>query len=114
MSRLVRGKFRVRSTMPITNGRVTRKGISRLLAIGTAAGVSKRLLTFRAAILGLISAALTASLLVSTWAPASADPPLTVEDAKAQIAALQTDAEALDQQYVGIKEELDRGRRSSS
>ncbi len=97
--------------MPITNGRVTRKGISRLLAIGTAAGVSKRLLTFRAAILGLISAALTASLLVSTWAPASADPPLTVEDAKAQIAALQTDAEALDQQYVGIKEELDRGRK---
>ena len=34
-----------------------------------------------------------------------------MEDAKAQIAALQTDAEAMDQQYVGVKEELDQGRK---
>jgi len=49
-------------------------------------------------------------LLVSAGAPASADPPLTVEDAKAQISTLETEAEALDQQYVGVKEQLDRGR----
>jgi peptidoglycan DL-endopeptidase CwlO len=51
-----------------------------------------------------------AVLLVSAGAPASADPPLTVEDAKAQISTLETEAEALDQQYVGVKEQLDRGR----
>jgi peptidoglycan DL-endopeptidase CwlO len=49
-------------------------------------------------------------LLVSAGVPASADPPLTVEDAKAQISTLETEAEALDQQYVGVKEQLDRGR----
>jgi cell wall-associated NlpC family hydrolase len=35
---------------------------------------------------------------------------LTVEDAKAQISTLETEAEALDQQYIGVKEQLDRGR----
>ena len=82
-----------------------------LARIGSASGASKRLVTLRAAIVGLASAALTASLLVSSGAPAAGDPPLTVEEAKAQIAALQTEAEAMDQQYVGVKEELDRGRK---
>lgn len=82
-----------------------------LARIGSASGASKRLVTLRTAIVGLASAALTASLLVSSGAPAAGDPPLTVEEAKAQIAALQTEAEAMDQQYVGVKEELDRGRK---
>ena len=82
-----------------------------LARIGSASGASKRLVTLRTAIVGLASAALTATLLVSSGAPAAGDPPLTVEEAKAQIAALQTEAEAMDQQYVGVKEELDRGRK---
>jgi peptidoglycan DL-endopeptidase CwlO len=82
-----------------------------LARIGSASGASKRRVTLRTAIVGLASAALTASLLVSSGAPAAGDPPLTVEEAKAQIAALQTEAEAMDQQYVGVKEELDRGRK---
>jgi peptidoglycan DL-endopeptidase CwlO len=82
-----------------------------LARIGSASGASKRLVTLRTAIVGLASAALTASLLVASGAPAAGDPPLTVEEAKAQIAALQTEAEAMDQQYVGVKEELDRGRK---
>ena len=98
--------------MPMTDGRVTRKGFGRLLTrMNSASGASKRLRNLRAAILGLTSAAMMATLLVSTGAPAAGDPPLTVEDAKAQIAALQTDAEAMDQQYVGVKEELDQGRK---
>ena len=82
-----------------------------LARIGSASGASKRRVILRTAIVGLASAALTASLLVSSGAPAAGDPPLTVEEAKAQIAALQTEAEAMDQQYVGVKEELDRGRK---
>ncbi len=98
--------------MPMTDGRVTRKGIGRLLTrISSASGATKRLRTLRTSMFGLISAAMIATLLVSTGAPAAGDPPLTVEDAKAQIAALQTEAEALDQQYVGVKEELDEGRK---
>jgi peptidoglycan DL-endopeptidase CwlO len=98
--------------MPITDGRVTRKGIGRLLTrMNSASCASKRLRTLRTAVFGLTSVAMTATLLVSTGAPAAGDPPLTVEDAKAQITALQTEAEAMDQQYVGVKEELDRGRK---
>ena len=36
--------------------------------------------------------------------PAAADPPLTVDEAKAQIAQLETEAAAIDQEYVGVKE----------
>jgi cell wall-associated NlpC family hydrolase len=79
--------------------------------MNSAQGASKRHRTLRTAIFGLTSAAMTATLLVSTGAPAAGDPPLTVEDAKAQITALQTEAEAMDQQYVGVKEELDGGRK---
>jgi cell wall-associated NlpC family hydrolase len=48
---------------------------------------------------------LLASILFSAG-PAAADPPMTVEDAKAQVAALEMDAAALDQQYVGVKEQI--------
>ena len=43
--------------------------------------------------------------------PAAADPPITVEEAKAQVAQLQVDAEALDQQYLGVQVQLDAGRK---
>jgi cell wall-associated NlpC family hydrolase len=65
---------------------------------------------FRALLFGVTSLSLIATLLLSAGAPASADPPLTVEEAKAQISSLETEAEALDQQYVGVKEQLESGR----
>lgn len=37
---------------------------------------------------------------------AQADPPLTVDEAKAQIAQLETEAAAIDQEYVGVKQGL--------
>ena len=88
---------------------VTRKGIGRLIARSSSSN-GTRSDGFRALLFGAISTSLVAVLLVSAGAPASADPPLTVEDAKAQISTLETEAEALDQQYVGVKEQLDRGR----
>ena len=42
--------------------------------------------------------------------PAAADPPLTVAEAKALIDQLETDASAIDQDYVEIKDQLDKGR----
>ena len=42
--------------------------------------------------------------------PASADPPLTVADAKAQIEQLEVDAEALDQDYAGVQEQIEDSR----
>jgi peptidoglycan DL-endopeptidase CwlO len=88
---------------------VTRKGIGRLIARSSSSN-GTRSHGLRALLFGVISTSLVAVLLVSAGAPASADPPLTVEDAKAQISTLETEAEALDQQYVGVKEQLDRGR----
>ena len=43
--------------------------------------------------------------------PAAADPPITVEEAKAEVAQLQVDAEALDQQYLSVQVQLDAGRK---
>jgi peptidoglycan DL-endopeptidase CwlO len=42
--------------------------------------------------------------------PAAADPPLTVGEARARIAQLQTDAAAIDQQYAGVREQIKQGR----
>jgi cell wall-associated NlpC family hydrolase len=65
----------------------------------------------RTALLCLPSLALAAALLVApAGAPAAADPPLTVEQAKAQIAALEAEAEAIDQQYLDVKHQLDAGK----
>ena len=88
---------------------MTRKGIGRLIARSLSSD-GTRSDALRALLFGAVSTSLVAVLLVSAGAPASADPPLTVEDAKAQISTLETEAEALDQQYVGVKEQLDRGR----
>lgn len=62
--------------------------------------------------IGLSSLALSAATFaLPTALPASAAPTaVTVAEAKAQIEQLEVEAEALDQNYVGIKEQLDQGR----
>lgn len=61
----------------------------------------------RTAALGLTSLALgTALFAVPTGLPALADPALTVAEAKAQIEQLQVEAEALDQDYLGVEEQV--------
>lgn len=55
--------------------------------------------------LGLSALALTGAL-VATPQLAHADPPLTVDEAKAQVADLETEAAAIDQEYVGVKQSL--------
>jgi cell wall-associated NlpC family hydrolase len=75
----------------------------------TGAGLLAR--ACRTALLCVPSLALAAALLVApAGAPAAADPPLTVEQAKAQIAALEAEAEAIDQQYLGVKHQMDAGK----
>ena len=44
-------------------------------------------------------------------APAAADPPLTVAEAKAQIAQLEIDAAAIDQDYAGVQDKIVQGKR---
>jgi cell wall-associated NlpC family hydrolase len=64
----------------------------------------------RTAMLGLVSVALAALFVVPTSLPAAADPPVTVNEAKDQIARLRTDAAAIDQQYAGVKEQIKQGK----
>jgi cell wall-associated NlpC family hydrolase len=59
----------------------------------------------RNAALGLSALALTGALVTAPQL-AQADPPLTVDEAKAQIAELETEAAAIDQEYVGVKQGL--------
>ena len=59
----------------------------------------------RNAALGLSALALTGALVAAPQL-AQADPPLTVDEAKAQIAELETEAAAIDQEYVGVKQGL--------
>jgi cell wall-associated NlpC family hydrolase len=63
-------------------------------------------------VIGLSTLALTvATFALPTAVPASAAPTaVTVAEAKAQIEQLEVEAEALDQNYVGVKEQLDQGR----
>jgi peptidoglycan DL-endopeptidase CwlO len=63
----------------------------------------------RGATLGLASVGLTALFLVPTSVPAAATPPVTMDEAKKQIAQLQTEAAAIDQQYSGVKEQIKQG-----
>lgn len=66
----------------------------------------------RRLVVGASALAVTGTLLAGPQLmPAAADPPLTITDAKAQIARLQTDAAAIDQEYVAASEELDAGRK---
>lgn len=62
----------------------------------------------RLSVVVVSSAALTLTLFSGPQAgPAAADPPLTVADAKAQIEQLEVDAEALDQDYAGVQEQIE-------
>ena len=54
------------------------------------------------------SVGLSVALAAPTSTPAAADPPLTVAEAKARIDQLETDASAIDQEYVEIKDQLDK------
>ena len=65
---------------------------------------------FRFLALLATSVGLSAAFAVPASIPAAADPPLTVAEAKARIDQLETDAAAIDQEYVEIKEQLDKGR----
>ena len=64
-----------------------------------------RLVATTAASLGL-----AAALVAGTGPTATADPPLTVAEAKARITQLEIDASAIDQEYVDVKEQLDAGK----
>jgi peptidoglycan DL-endopeptidase CwlO len=56
--------------------------------------------------------ALAAGLLAGPGALAAhADPPLSVDEAKAQVEQLETEAAAIDQQYVSVREDLRSGER---
>ena len=64
----------------------------------------------RAIVLGAASLGLAVALVSPSGLPAAADPPLTVAEAKAQIEQLEIDAAAIDQEYVAVEEQVDRGR----
>jgi len=64
----------------------------------------------RAALVAASTLALSATLIAGPGvSPASADPPLTVAEAKAQVAQLETDAAALDEQALEVKQKLTTG-----
>ncbi len=56
------------------------------------------------------SLGLTVAFMAGGGQSAQAEPPLTVAEAKARIAQLETDASAIDQEYVEISEQLAKGR----
>jgi peptidoglycan DL-endopeptidase CwlO len=56
---------------------------------------------------GLSAIAAGALLTIPASLPAAADPALTVAEAKSQIEQLETDSAAIDQDYVGVKEQID-------
>lgn len=64
----------------------------------------------RRAVQALAALGLSAALIASSGTSAVADPPLTVAEAKARIAQLETDASAIDQEYVEVKDQLDKGK----
>jgi cell wall-associated NlpC family hydrolase len=64
----------------------------------------------RSAAIGLASVAVAALFAFPTSVPATAAPPVTVEEAKEVIKQLRTDAAAIDQQYAGVKEQIKQGK----
>ena len=68
--------------------------------------------TRRRSLLGASMSALVAlAFALPVSLPAHAAPtPVTIADAKAQIEQLEVEAEALDQKYLGVKQQLDEGR----
>ena len=65
----------------------------------------------RKSVIGLSTLALTVATFLPGASTASAAPTaVTVAEAKAQIEQLEVEASAIDQEYVGVKEQLDAGR----
>jgi peptidoglycan DL-endopeptidase CwlO len=62
------------------------------------------------AALVLASVAMSAVVVFPASLPAAAEPPLTVAEARDLIKQLQTDADGIDQQYTGVKEQIKEGR----
>lgn len=85
----------------------TERVTSRCANLGRAFAIR---LIVRWALSALAVLGLTAALVAGGDSRAVAAPPITVAEAKAQIAQLETDASAIDQEYVEIKEQLDQGR----
>ena len=92
--------------MTSRNSEANRAASSRRLvgALPTAKAVA------RSAVLALFAVAMAALLVVPTSLPAAADPPITAAEAKAQIAQLETDAAAIDQDYAGVQEKIVQGK----
>jgi len=67
---------------------------------------------WRTALAGLSSIALATIFAFPTSSPAVAVPPPTVAEAKAQIAQLEIDAAAIDQDYAGVQEKIKEGKRN--
>lgn len=66
-----------------------------------------------AVLTGLLAVLLAVSVLAGPMAtPAAADPPLTVEEAKAQVLRLETEAEAIDQQALDVRVRLTAGTKA--
>jgi cell wall-associated NlpC family hydrolase len=84
------------------------KGYVRVILRRNAARRGRRLGRTTAAAIAAFG--LIAGLVIGTSTPAAADPPLTVEDAKAQVAELQMDASAIDQQYDAVKAQIAVGQ----
>ena len=61
---------------------------------------------FRSFALAAFALALCAGLVAGAGESAKAEPPLTVAEATARIDQLETDAEAIDQEYIEISEQL--------
>ena len=79
--------------------------------ISEASSARPRTRATRAALAGLSSMALTAAIFAfPAGQSAQAAPALTVAEAKAQIEQLTTDAAAIDQDYAGVKEQVDQGK----
>jgi cell wall-associated NlpC family hydrolase len=76
---------------------------------GARRAISSRPL-FRWLAVGAASIGLTAALLAGGGPQAYAEPPLTVAEAKARIAQLETDASAIDQDYVDIADRLSKSK----
>lgn len=67
--------------------------------------------TLRKSVIGLSTLALTvASFLPATSTATAAPKAVTIAEAKAQIEQLEVEAAAIDQEWVGVKEQLDAGR----
>jgi cell wall-associated NlpC family hydrolase len=63
----------------------------------------------RRSAVGLTALALAAGICCGSTMTATADPALTIADAKSQMEQLEVDAAALDQEYAGVKQKIDTG-----